>query len=94
MQFIKPLDEGLLHNIFKKHEAIITIEDGTIVGGFGSSILAFVNAHNYNQKVVTLGIEDKFIEHATVDQLMYLQKLDAKSIKKEIENLLFVIVNR
>ena len=94
MQFVKPLDEGLLHNIFKKHEAIITIEDGTIVGGFGSSILAFANANNYYQKVVTLGIEDQFIEHGTVDQLMHLQKLDAMSIKKEIENLFFVIVNR
>ena len=94
MQFVKPLDEGLLHNIFKKHEAIITIENGTIVGGFGSSILAFANANNYYQKVVTLGIEDQFIEHGTVDQLMHLQKLDAMSIKKEIENLFFVIVNR
>ena len=94
MQFIKPLDEGLMHNIFKKHEAIITIEDGTIVGGFGSSVLAFVSANNYTQKVVTLGIDDQFIEHGTIDQLMQLQKLDASSIKKEIENLLFDIVNR
>ncbi|WP_299121909.1 1-deoxy-D-xylulose-5-phosphate synthase [uncultured Winogradskyella sp.] len=87
MQFVKPLDETLLHNIFKKYESIITIEDGTIVGGFASSVLAFANTNNYKQKIIILGIEDEFIEHGTVNQLMRLQKLDAQSIKRAIENL-------
>ncbi len=93
MMFVKPLDEGLLHHIFKKYEAIITIEDGTIVGGFGSSILAFANSNNYKQNIVILGIEDQFIEHGNVDQLKQLQKLDALSIKKEIEALFFSLDN-
>ncbi|MBU2927926.1 1-deoxy-D-xylulose-5-phosphate synthase [Winogradskyella psychrotolerans] len=93
MKFIKPLDETLLHSVFKNYDAIITIENGTIVGGFGSAILAFANRHRYNQTIVTLGIEDQFIEHGTTDQLMHLQKLDAASIKKEIEDLLFVLNN-
>jgi 1-deoxy-D-xylulose-5-phosphate synthase len=93
MQFIKPLDETLLHQVFKHYDAIITIEDGTIIGGFGSSILAFANTNNYIHKIVTLGIEDQFIEHGTVDQLKQLQHIDALSIKKEIEQLLFSLNN-
>ncbi|WP_092466842.1 1-deoxy-D-xylulose-5-phosphate synthase [Winogradskyella thalassocola] len=93
MQFVKPLDERLLHEVFKTHEAIITIEDGTIIGGFGSSILTFANNNNYKQKIVTLGIEDQFIEHGTTDQLMHLQKLDTPSIKKDVEDLFFTLKN-
>ncbi|WP_296381102.1 1-deoxy-D-xylulose-5-phosphate synthase [Winogradskyella sp.] len=94
MQFVKPLDEELLHKIFKNYEAIITIEDGTIVGGFGASILAFANTYNYKQTIITLGIKDKFIEHGTTDQLKQLQQLDALSIKKKVQNLLFTLNNR
>ena len=92
MQFVKPIDETLLHEIFKSYQAIIT-EDGTIVGGFASSVLAFANAHHYKQSIVTMGIDDQFIEHATVHQLQQLQQLDALSIKKEIENLFLFIKN-
>ncbi|WP_225036815.1 1-deoxy-D-xylulose-5-phosphate synthase [Winogradskyella sp. SM1960] len=91
MQFVKPLDEVLLHDIFSTYKAIITIEDGTVVGGFASAILAFANANNYKQSITTLGIEDKFIEHGTVNQLQHLQHLDSFSIKKSIEDLLFVL---
>lgn len=91
MMFVKPLDLKLLHHIFKTYKAVITIEDGTIVGGFGSSILSFASTSNYKQKVVTLGIEDKFIEHGKIDQLRKLQKLDVLSIKKELENLLLFV---
>jgi len=94
MMFVKPLDEDLLHHIFKKYEAIITIEDGTIVGGFGSSILAFANTNNYKQDIAILGIEDQFIEHGNVDQLRQLQKLDVLSIKKSVEDLLLNLDNR
>ncbi len=88
MQFVKPLDEALLHKIFSSYKAIITIEDGTIVGGFGASILAFANTNNYKLTIVTLGIEDKFIEHGTVNELQQLQQLDPLSIKTQIQDLL------
>jgi 1-deoxy-D-xylulose-5-phosphate synthase len=93
MRFVKPLDENLLHHIFKTYEAIITIEDGTIIGGFGSSILAFANTNNYKQNIRTLGIKDQFVEHGTTAQLMQLEHLDALSIKKEIEELVFTLDN-
>ncbi|MHA7842082.1 MAG: 1-deoxy-D-xylulose-5-phosphate synthase [Winogradskyella sp.] len=93
MQFVKPLDESLLHEIFKSHKTIVTIEDGTIVGGFGSSVLAFANSHDYKQNVEVLGIADQFIEHGSVHQLQQLQQLDSTSIRKKVEQLLSVLNN-
>lgn len=89
MQFVKPLDEALLHKIFSSYKAVITIEEGTVVGGFATAVLAFANANSYKQNIVTLGIDDQFIAHGTVKQLRQLQQLDTISIKHHIENLLF-----
>ncbi|MDN3491933.1 1-deoxy-D-xylulose-5-phosphate synthase [Winogradskyella bathintestinalis] len=93
MQFIKPLDDVLLHEIFSSYKAVITIEDGTIVGGFGTSILAFANTHNYKQSVTNLGIDDNFVSHGTIEQLQQLQQFDAVAIKNKIVELLFVLNN-
>jgi len=70
MRFIKPLDEALLHTIFKKFKTIITIEDSVITGGFGSAILEFASTNNYHSNTVKrLGIPDKFIEHGKTSKL-------------------------
>jgi 1-deoxy-D-xylulose-5-phosphate synthase len=69
MRFVKPLDEKLLHAIFKKHKYIITVEDGAITGGFGSAILEFMSNHDYIAKIKRLGIPDKFIDHGPQKQL-------------------------
>jgi len=69
MRFIKPLDEDLLHEIFKKFKNVITVEDGTVVGGFGSAVLEFVSENNYNAHVIRLGVPDKFIEQGTLKDL-------------------------
>ena len=66
MRFVKPLDENLLHQIFEKHPTIVTIEDGTVKGGFGSAILEFASKNNYQNKIKLLGIPDEFIEHGNV----------------------------
>jgi 1-deoxy-D-xylulose-5-phosphate synthase len=63
MRFAKPLDETMLHDIFSKHQTIITIEDGCIMGGMGSAVIEFMVDNNYTSKVKRLGIPDKFIEH-------------------------------
>lgn len=93
MAFVKPLDEALLHKIFKTYQAVVTIEDGTVVGGFGSNILAFANSNGYKQHIEVLGIADKFIEHGSVHQLQQLQHLDSVSIKHKIEHLLTFLNN-
>jgi len=69
MRFVKPLDERLIHEVFKKHKCIITVEDGAITGGFGSAILEFMSNHDYIVKVKRLGIPDKFIDHGPQKQL-------------------------
>ena len=88
LRFVKPLDEKLLHNIFKKFEKIITIEDGTVKGGFGSAILEFAAEHNYKNQIKVLGIPDQFIHHGTVEELYEICGIDVKSILSEIENMI------
>ena len=70
MRFVKPLDERLLHEIFKKYSTIVTIEDGTLIGGFGSAILEFASKNKYtNKSIEHLGIPDNFVEHGKVEEL-------------------------
>ena len=78
--FVKPLDEKLLHTIFNSFEAIITVEDGVIKGGFGSAILEFSAQNNYTKIVENLGIPDEFIEHGTVEELQRYCKIDIDSL--------------
>ncbi|QOD59988.1 1-deoxy-D-xylulose-5-phosphate synthase [Polaribacter haliotis] len=80
MRFVKPLDKDLLEEIFANHSSIITVEDGTIKGGFGSSILEFASENNYLHKIKMLGIPDYFIEHGTVTQLQHTIGIDPKSL--------------
>jgi len=68
MRFVKPLDEPLLRTIFETYDQIITIEDGVISGGFGSAILEFAAKNDYILPIKTLGVPDKFVEHASVKQ--------------------------
>jgi 1-deoxy-D-xylulose-5-phosphate synthase len=79
--FVKPLDEKSLHAIFSKYTEIITIEDGTVVGGFGSAIATFAAQYHYNASVQIMGVPDKFIEHGTVFELQQYCKIDVKSLE-------------
>ncbi len=87
MRFVKPLDEELLHKIFRKYSKIITIEDGVIKGGFGNAILEFASKHNYKNDIQILGIPDEFINHGTVEELQQICGIDALSIQKIIEEI-------
>lgn len=87
MRFAKPLDELLLHEIFKTYTQIITIEDGTVIGGFGSAVLEFAAIHNYYKPVKLLGIPDRFVEHGSIDQLQQQLGIDTQSILNSIESL-------
>ena len=69
MRFVKPIDEDLLHNIFRKFDKVITLEDACLQGGFGSAVLEFMGDNNYKAEVVRLGIPDKFINHGTQEEL-------------------------
>ena len=85
--FIKPLDEKLLPQIFNSFDKIITIEDGTIKGGFGSSILEFSSNNNYTNQITVLGIPDDFIEQGTVAELQKICKIDVDSLVEILKNI-------
>jgi 1-deoxy-D-xylulose-5-phosphate synthase len=80
MRFVKPLDETLLHAIFKNHEAIVTVEDGTMKGGFGSAILEFAAENGHSHKIKLVGIPDNFVAHGSVPDLQHKAGLDSKSL--------------
>ena len=84
MRFIKPLDEKLLHAVFKNHKSIITVEDGAAAGGFGTAILEFASHHHYQLPIKVMGIADVFIEHGSVHELQKLVGLDSENLKKII----------
>jgi 1-deoxy-D-xylulose-5-phosphate synthase len=85
MRFVKPLDEALLHEIFKKHALILTVEDGSIQGGFGSAVLEFAAKFEYKNPIKVIGVPDHFIEHASVKELQHQIGMDPEGIAKTIE---------
>ena len=80
MRFAKPLDEEMLHEVFARYSKIITIEDGTIVGGIGSAILEFMSQHGYNAAIKMLGIPDRIVEHGSQKELHRECHYDADAI--------------
>jgi 1-deoxy-D-xylulose-5-phosphate synthase len=90
MRFAKPVDELLLHEIFSKFKKVITIEDGCIMGGFGSAIIEFMVDQKYQSEVVRLGIPDEYIHHGTQEELWDECGFDVAAIIKTIEKLVSI----
>lgn len=86
MRFVKPLDETLLHTIFKTYHTVFTIEDHSIKGGFGSAILEFAAKNNYKNTIKVLGIPDAFLQHGSVNELQQSIGLDVERLKTEFYN--------
>ncbi len=87
MRFAKPLDEAMLHQIANKFSKIITVEDGTIVGGFGSAVLEFMAANNYTPEVKMLGIPDRIVEHGKPEELHRECGYDAEAIVAAVKEM-------
>jgi len=88
MRFAKPLDEELLHEVFAKYTKIITVEDGTIIGGFGSAVIEFMVAHNYHAEIRMLGIPDRLVEHGTLKELHHECGYDAAGIEETAKEMM------
>lgn len=88
MVFLKPLDESILYETGSKYKAVITVEDGTVVGGLGTAVSEWYCEHGYNVKVRKIGIPDSFIPHGTVPQLYELCGMDNNSIKDVVLSLI------
>lgn len=87
IRFVKPLDEALLHEVFSNYVKIVTVEDGTVVGGFGSAILEFMNANGYKADVTILGIPDRLVEHGTLKELHSECAYDAAGIEAAVKQI-------
>jgi 1-deoxy-D-xylulose-5-phosphate synthase len=87
MRFVKPLDEGMLHEIAQRFHKIITVEDGTVVGGFGSAVLEFMAAHGYTPEVKIMGIPDRIVEHGKPEELHHECEYDAAAIAAAVREL-------
>ncbi|HEY0355214.1 MAG TPA: 1-deoxy-D-xylulose-5-phosphate synthase [Flavisolibacter sp.] len=84
MRFAKPLDEELLHEALQRYEKIITVEDGTVVGGFVSAVAEFMAQYNYKNDLRMLGIPDRIVEHGTLKELHRECGYDAEAIREAI----------
>ena len=84
MVFCKPLDIQLLKHVFSKFSHVVTVEDGTLVGGFGSAVLEEANRVGYKGAIDCLGLPDSFVPHGTVAQLYHLCGIDAEGIASKL----------
>jgi 1-deoxy-D-xylulose-5-phosphate synthase len=74
----------LLHQVLSKYPKIITVEDATVRGGFGSAVLEFANEHGYKNEIKILGIPDKIIEHGSLKELHRECGYDVAAIKQTV----------
>ena len=87
MRFVKPIDEVMLHEVFSKFKHVITIEDGCLMGGFGSAVIEFMVDQKYQAEVVRLGIPDEYVHHGTQEELWSDCGFDAPAIVKAVKTL-------
>jgi 1-deoxy-D-xylulose-5-phosphate synthase len=88
MRFAKPVDEELLHEALNSYAKIITVEDGTVVGGFGSAVAEFMAKHQYKNQLHILGIPDSIIEHGTLKELHKEGGYDAGAIAETVREMM------
>lgn len=88
MRFIKPLDKTMLDEIAKKYDKVVTLEENSLVGGFGSGVLEYFNSKNYKNDVLCLGLPDKFIDHGTQAELHHILGIDTEGIVANIKTFL------
>jgi len=77
-----------MHEVFAKLQKIVTVEDGTIVGGFGSAITEFMSANNYHAAIKILGIPDRLVEHGTLKELHRECGYDAQGIADTVREMM------
>ncbi len=88
MMFVKPLDEELLSAVCSKYAKIITLEEGALLGGFGSSVAEFITERGYANALLRIGLPDEFVEHASQAEQRAKFGLDAMGIEKQIVDFL------
>ncbi|MCC0672911.1 1-deoxy-D-xylulose-5-phosphate synthase [Clostridioides sp. ES-S-0145-01] len=87
-RFLKPMDEDMLHTLFKNHKNVITVEDNVITGGFGSRISKFIIDNGYKVNILNIAIPEEFIKHGNADELYNFVGLSPKCIADKIRELI------
>jgi 1-deoxy-D-xylulose-5-phosphate synthase len=80
MRFVKPLDTDMIDHVMDSHHTIITIEDGTKVGGFGSAVAEYIATRGWGGKLVVMGVPDSVVEHGTQEELWHDCGIDANAV--------------
>ncbi|MDR1878034.1 MAG: 1-deoxy-D-xylulose-5-phosphate synthase [Bacteroidales bacterium] len=88
IRFLKPIDEQLLHVVCSRYRIIVTVENGSIIGGLGSAVSEFITTHNYKNKLKIIGIPDRFVEQGSIEELHKECGLDYDGILKTVRQLL------
>ena len=91
MRFAKPLDTQLLDKVFAEYRSVLSIEDGSKAGGFGSAVMEYAREKGYTLPIRTLGVPDTFLEHGPVEELHRLAGLHREQIRKEIQKIIDVL---
>jgi 1-deoxy-D-xylulose-5-phosphate synthase len=94
MRWVKPLDLALLHAVAACHEAIVTVEEGAIMGGAGSAVHEALQAAGTQRPLLQLGLRDEFTPHGDPARLLALQGLDAAGIERSIRERFGAVAER
>ena len=84
MRWVKPLDTELLLKVAAEHDALVSVEEGALMGGAGSAVSEALQAGGLIKPLLQLGLRDEFIEHGDVGKLLAMQGLDAQGIETSI----------
>ncbi|MGA8265899.1 MAG: 1-deoxy-D-xylulose-5-phosphate synthase [Ignavibacteriaceae bacterium] len=85
MRFVKPLDTEMLDEIAKRHSKIVTLEESTLLGGFGSAVLEYFSEKNYKNDILRIGLPDHFIDHGTQAELHKQIEIDPEAIASKVK---------
>lgn len=94
MRFVKPLDEAMLHEVFTKFKKVVTVEDGCLMGGFGSAVLEWMVDNGYQAQVKRLGIPDRVVEHGEQIELHRECGFDPEGIANAVRELVGSVVEK
>lgn len=84
MRFVKPLDMDLLEILREDHSLIVTMEENVKSGGFGEQVMTYYGSRLHSPAVRIVAIEDKFVPHGSVEDLMHQQQMDSASVTERI----------
>ncbi|HEX2961402.1 MAG TPA: 1-deoxy-D-xylulose-5-phosphate synthase [Ignavibacteriales bacterium] len=85
MRYIKPLDADMLDEVASRHNKIITLEENTIAGGFGSAVAEYFIDKNYKNDILRIGMPDKFVDHGTQAELHKMLEMDAEGVAGKVK---------